>query len=279
MKGTENNKIRVASFNIGDFTTASESAKNHIQYGSGTNKTLEEYTKAFEKAGADIWGLQEDSEFFFYPEEVLPYDALYKNILPNYERVFKGAYNGKAFLSRFELCDVAPIDYPAVVTSYAPQGTNKYGHPWFLTGKMIVGGKKVSVVSLHFDWQCKERRAAQIEAVIDFAKKQEYCIIIGDFNPENRINEEIQADDDSVIQGAINMYRVDWKKFEDAGLENVNGGKFGPFGTIMKDGAPKYPYPWDNIVVTPNIEILHAEVIYESWMNDHAILIADLEIN
>ena len=46
----------------------------------------------------------------------------------------------------------------------------------------------------------------------------------------------------------------------------------------MKNGVPASPYPWDNIVVTPNINIRNVKVIYEPWMNDHAIVAADLEI-
>ncbi len=271
-------RIRVATFNIGDFTTASGNAGNNIQYGSGTEKTLADYIAVFQKVGADLWGLQEDSEFFFYPEKIYPYDALYKQILPNYERVFTGAYNGKAFLSHLALREVAPVDYPAAVTSYAPEGTKTYGHPWFLGGKITLGGKEISLVSLHFDWHCKERRAAQIQAVIDFAKSREYCIILGDFNPENLINGERQYDEDSVAPDTINMYLADWKRFTDAGLTCANGGEHGTFGTIMKNGAPASPYPWDNIVVTPNIRILHAEAVYEPWMEDHAIMLADLEI-
>ena len=102
-------RIRVASFNIGDFTTATESAKNHIKYGSGTPKSLQTYLEVFREVNADLWGLQEDSEFFFYPEEIYPYDALYKHVLPNYERVFTKSYNGKAFLSKYTLEDVAPV--------------------------------------------------------------------------------------------------------------------------------------------------------------------------
>lgn len=74
------------------------------------------------------------------------------------------------------------------------------------------------------------------------------------------------------------MYPSDWKKFSDAGLENVNGGKFGPFPTLMGKGQPRSLYPWDNIVVSSNIKVLNAETVCESWMNDHAILVADLEI-
>lgn len=270
--------IRVATFNIGDFTTASESAGNDIKYGSGTRKTQEEYLAVFQKVNADLWGLQEDSEFFFYPEEILPFDALYQKVLPHYKRVFTHVYNGKAFLSNLEIRDVEPVYYPAAITGYAPEGTQKYGHPWFLTGKITVGDKEITIVSIHLDWECKERRGQQIASLIAFAKKQEYCIIIGDFNPENLVNGELQKDGDSVAPDTKNMYKVDWKKFDDAGFVYANGGKFGTFGTIMRAGTPVCPYPWDNIVVTPNIEIVHAEAIYESWMNDHAIVVADLEI-
>ncbi|MBR5870127.1 MAG: hypothetical protein IKZ09_03750 [Clostridia bacterium] len=270
--------IRVASFNIGDFTTATESAGNDIKYGSGTQKTLAEYIAVFNRVNADLWGLQEDSEFFFYPEKILPYDALYKQILPNYERVFTRSYNGKAFLSDMELRDVKPIDYPPAVTSYAPDGTKAYGHPWFLTGKITLGGKEITIVTLHLDWNCKERRAVQLDTLVAFAAEQEYCILIGDFNPENLINGEACHDGDSVSPDTKNMYRVDWKRFDDARLIYANGGAFGTFGTIMTNGAPASPYPWDNIVVTPNIRILNAEAIYEPWMNDHAIVAADLEI-
>ena len=272
-------RIRVASFNIGDFTTATESAKNHIKYGSGTPKSLQTYLEVFREVNADLWGLQEDSEFFFYPEEIYPYDALYKHVLPNHERVFTKSYNGKAFLSKYTLEDVTPVAYPTVATSYAPEGTTAYGHPWFLTGSITLGDKKIAIVTLHFDWSCKERRAAQIDAVIKYAQAQEYCIITGDFNPENLINNQLQQDGDSIAPDSKNMYHLDWKKFSDAGFRHANGGEHGIFGTIMKNGEPASPYPWDNIVVTPNISILHAQAVYKPWMNDHAILVADLEID
>ena len=272
-----NTQIRVATFNIGDFTTASDSAGNSIDYGSGTPKTREEYLEVFNAVGAELWALQEDSEFFSYPECVSPYDAIYKNILPNYERVFTRVYNGKAFLSSFELCEVAPIDYPVTATTYAKDGA-RYHHPWFLSGKINVGDKEISIVCIHLDWACKERRDAQIRELIKFAKLQEYCIIMGDFNPENRVHNEIQIDTDSVAPDTVNMYKVDWAKFSEEGFSHANGGAFGTYGTIMKNGEPAYPYPWDNIVVTPNIKILRTEVFYRGWMNDHAIIAADLEI-
>ena len=273
------NKIRVATFNIGDFSTATDRGGNDIKYGNGTEVTKAEYIAVFEKVGADLWGLQEDSEFFSYPEKETAFDAIYKKIHTNYTRHFTGTYNGKAFLTSLDVQDVKPVNYPAAVTSYAPNGTTGYGHKWFLTGKINVGGKEIAIASLHFDWACKERRAQQIKTVIEYANANEYCIIIGDFNPENLINGVEQNDADSINPGSKNMYQIDWKMFTDAGYVPANGGEFGAHATLMGKGNPRGVYPWDNIFVSPNIRILNAEPVYESWMNDHAIFVADLEIN
>ena len=75
------------------------------------------------------------------------------------------------------------------------------------------------------------------------------------------------------------MYQVDWKKFTDAGFTPSNGGRFGAYPTLMLNGAPRNQYLWDCVFVSSNIKILNAEPTYESWMSDHAIVFADLEIN
>ena len=263
-------RTKIATFNIGDFS------------GRGFEKGSEEakaaHTATMGKADAELWALQEDVYWFGGVQGLSPYDAIY-SAYPHYYREYTGEYNGKAFLSKYALEDVAPVAYPTVATSYAPEGTTAYGHPWFLTGSITLGDKKIAIVTLHFDWSCKERRAAQIDAVIKYAQAQEYCIITGDFNPENLINNQLQQDGDSIAPDSKNMYHLDWKKFSDAGFRHANGGEHGVLGTIMKNGEPASPYPWDNIVVTPNISILHAQAIYKPWMNDHAILVADLEID
>ena len=258
-------RIRVATFNIGDFSTASDSSGDGIPNGNGTEKTKAEYKAVFEKVGADLWGLQEDSPYFNGTTKELPFDAIYSSVLPNYERKFTHTYNGKAFLSGYDIYDVEMVRYPAADTSYGV--TANYGHGWFLTGKITVDNKEISIISLHLDWHCKERRMRQIESIIEFAKAQKYCIIIGDFNPENLVNGVAQNDKDSVNEGSVNMYQVDWKFFTDEGFEPANNGKFG------------VPYPWDNIFVSPNMSITNAYPVYEDWMSDHAIVVADIEIN
>ena len=186
-------------------------------------------------------------------------------------------------LSGYEIYDTKAIYYPATVhEEHYPDGTTSYDHPWFWTGKIMVDGKEIALVSLHFDWACKIRRNTQIQTVIDFAKSNEYCIIMGDFNPENYINRTRITDEndvDCVNPGSINMYQVDWKKFTDEGFRSANGGKFGVFGTMMSKGSTRSPLPWDNIFVSSNIDIINVEPVYESWMSDHAIVVADLRIN
>ena len=284
-KGAENSapRIRVATFNIGDYSTASGSSGDGIANGNGTAVTKEEYIAVFKKAGADLWGLQEDSPYFNGTEQTSPYDEIYSAVHKNYKRNFTGTYNGKAFLSDYELYDVEPINYVSMPTSYSDKVY--YAHPWFLTGKIKVEGKEIAIATLHFDWQCIERRANQIAQVIEFAKKNEYCIIIGDVNPDDNqgtrtFNEATGKNDFGYVKVSGNSTHVhDNKFFTDAGFTPANCGAFGEFYTIMNHGVPRGESPCDNIFVTPNIKILNAEPIYEPWMNDHAIVVADLEIN
>ncbi len=280
-KNDTSTRIRAASFNIGDFSTYNDSSEDGTGLGNGTETSKEKYKAVFEKVGADIWGLQEDSQYFNGSTKESAYDAIYKYSLPYHKSEYTGTYNSKAFLSAYEIYGVQRVYYPKAITSYAPDGAS-YSHAWFLTGKINVDGIEIALVSLHFDWACKERRAYQIASVIEYAKQYEYCIIMGDFNPQNCVNGEAITDPndkDYGKPGSVNMYQVDWKYFTDEGFVPANGGKFGVFETMMQAGKPYASYPWDNIFVSSNIEIVNAEAVYESWMNDHAIFVADLELH
>ena len=259
-------RIRVATFNTGNFT------------GRGLKRTTEEarvaYYELMESVNADLWGLQEDSQYFDVADDkategTRPYDAVYKYILPNHDGFFTGTYHGKSFLTRFELYDVEQIYYPAPATSYQ-SSVYHYGHRWFLTGKIMVDGKEITVISLHLDWNCKERRATQLQTLVEFAKKQEYCIIMGDFNPEDYIN--------SVEISKALFYEEELALFAEIGMSYANAGKFGTFDTLLADDASLCG-PWDNILVTSNIKLISAERVALDWMNDHAIVVAEMEIN
>ena len=274
-------RIRVATFNIGDFSTASGSSGDGIAKGNGTAATQADYRAVFEKVGADLWGLQEDSQYFNGTQQNSPYDAVYSVVHTNYERNFTGAYNGKAFLTSYEIYDVKPVYYQ-MRTLDQSQMTG-YSHPWFLTGKIMVDGKEIAIATLHFDWSCKEMRAHQIDQVIEWAKQHTYSIIIGDVNPDDCIGIPSQKSDGTwqshTALSEESTHLVDNKRFTDAGFVPANGGRFGTFYTIMKNGVPRSESPCDNIYVSPNIRIINAEAVYEPWMNDHAIVVADIEIN
>ena len=243
--------IRFATFNVGDFSG--------VNMKHGSEESRKEYKAVMEKVGADFWFLQEDYRYFNEETKEKAFDAVYSSIYQNYERYFTGPPNGKAFLSHFELKDVHHVEYV---------GDMQFRHPWFLVGKITVGDKEIALVNLHFDWYDKIVRAEEIKQVIAFAKTQEYCIIAGDFNPSNRINEK--------IVGPNPMHEEDYAYFKEAGFSMANCGEFGVFHTILDAASGVFPY--DNILVTPNMKIVSVDRIAEPWMQDHAIITAEIQI-
>ena len=248
-------KVRFATYNVGDYSGTDIPA--------GSEESRKVFTELFKKVGADLWALQEDVEFFNKDAKEPAFDAVYSSVLPNYKRNFTGNYNGKAFLTKFELEDVEPVKY---------EGDFKWRHPWYLRGKITVGGKAITLVCLHLDWYDKIVRAEEIRQLVDFCKTQEYCIVMGDFNPEDYINGERLS--------KTLFYKEELARFSEAGLEPANAGRFGAFDTIVHDSFSAIsPCPFDNILVTPNIEITAANRHVEPWMNDHALVWAELSVH
>ena len=93
---------------------------------------------------------------------------------------------------------------------------------------------------------------------------------MGDFNPEDYIN-------NVEISKAL-FYEEELALFAEIGMSYANAGEFGTFDTILADDASLCG-PWDNILVTPNIKLISAERVALDWMNDHAIVVAEMEIN
>lgn len=245
-------KIKVATYNVGDYTG------RDIKHGSSESRKV--FREVFAKVGADLWGLQEDVKCFNNETGETAFNAVYSSVLPNYARNYSGNYNGKAFLTRFELSDVQAIQYT---------GDLKYRHPWFLTGKIAVDGKGITLICLHFDWSDKAVRAEQITQLLEFAEQQKYCIIMGDFNPEDYV------DDGKRLSNQL-FYKEEFGRFEAAGFSAANGGEFGYFDTILDSQSS--PCPFDNILVSSNMKIVAADRVAEPWMNDHALLFAEIMI-
>lgn len=243
--------IRFATFNIGDFSGA-----GFVQ-GSAEGKQIIRHTMASAKVA--LWGLQEDVAYYNKETKEGPYTALY-DAYACYERRGHTEYNYKAFLSDYAVKEVEQVCYTGDMT---------FRHPWFLRGTVELEGKQICLISLHFDWSDKVVRREQIRQVIAYADQYEYGIILGDFNPNDYIN-------DGERLSSRYLHGEEWPIFEAAGYTLANGGRFGLFDTILDN--PASLCPCDNIIVSSNITIEQVGRITDGWMSDHAILWADLTI-
>ena len=250
---SEQIKIKVATYNVGDYAGRDAAI-------AGSEESRKLFTDVFKDIDADLWALQEDVDFFNKESGESAYDAVYSSALPHYKRVFTHKYNGKAFLSRFELCDVEKVDYI----------DGSFQHPWYLRGRINVGGKDITIISLHLDWADKHNRSKELDQLVAFAKTQKYCIIMGDFNPED-------YEDFKRLSNTL-FYKEEFGRFQEIGYTIANAGEFGIFDTIRADGFVR-PCPFDNIMVSPAIKMVAAGYLPEPWMNDHAPVWAELTIN
>lgn len=251
MHTKESYRTRIATYNIGDFSG------RDFEKGSEEAKTVIRRTMG--KVGADLWALQEDVYWFGGVKDLDVYEAVYSDY-PHYARQYTGDYNGKAFLSKTEVTDVERIAYV---------GEMRFGHPWYLRGHINMGGRDVWLYCLHFDWSDKHARAVQITELLADAVTREYCIILGDFNPENYENGELINRD--------LLYEAEFARFADAGFAAANTGAFGTFDTILDTDIT--PCPFDNIFVTPNITLENAGRVADQWMYDHALVWADIAVH
>jgi len=242
-------KMRFATFNTGDFSVGSSAEP-------GSEEAVKVIRAAMASVNADLWALQEDTERC---GESDPYTAVYSTYR-FYERRGHLKYNFKAFLSDHEIRSVEQKEY---------KGDLFFRHPWFLTGDITLNDKNISLVNLHFDWSDKHVRAEQIRQVLDYAAGRDFCVIMGDFNPEDYEN------DGQKISSNL-LFREEFARFTDAGFTLANGGAFGFFDTILDTDVS--PCPFDNIMVSEGITIEKAGRTADPLMNDHAIVWADLLI-
>ena len=241
--------IRIGTYNPGDFSGEGVPA--------GSEKAKKLFREVINSDNVELWGFQEDVEFFNSETKETPYEAIYSDY-KNYKRCGVKKYNYKAFLTNLPISDAEQIYYVRDC---------KFYHPWFLHAQAKIEGKDVCILTLHFDWQDKGTREKQINQVIEFANNYKYAMIIGDFNPTDFVG---------VVRQSNNLtYKHDLDIFRTAGYNVANTDKFGSFTTVVgRDPC----YPCDNIIVSSNIKILKVDRIFRDWMNDHTPLWADVEL-
>ena len=238
-------KLRIASYNTGDFT------------GNGlTPNTLDtaiEYRKTISELNADYVGFQ--------------YDTVLMNQRQAYEYIFRKFFKwGVANGSRM-------YDYFSSVSKYEPVGMGTvdytertaFSHSFFQYYDMEIEGKKLHIVNIHFEWRSVSERASQITQVLAHCANYDNCIVLGDFNPEER-------DGDRLVRLT---YEEDLNRFINEGFTpcNANVDYLGVVNTI---GDGQLVGPWDNILVKGNISVCSFGKIEKAWMNDHYPVYADI---
>ena len=251
-------KIRIADYNMGDYTG--------VGFDDGSEEGIVAYREVMAKVNADLWAAQTDIPFYGRkngrsPRKVLFYDW------KHYEGVGTWQYNYKAFITNRDITPAERVYYTGELNCYS-DGKKQFCHPWFLTSEITVDGKAVRLVNIHVDWADNRVRAEQLRQIREYAKDFEHCIIIGDFNPCDYI--DMKAVSDRLT------FEEDLAAFIEEGYIPANAGAFGVLNTLPehKDRA----VPCDNILITPNMRYESVSVHTEPWMNDHAILIADIVV-
>ena len=247
-------KIRIASANVGDFSGVD------FTRGNGSDK----YRKTLAKMKADIICTQEDLGWYDAEgKHTLPVTEIYGMYKYN-ERMSEGDYNYHSIMSHM------PIQKSETKTYVTREfGTYKLTHRYYQHGVIYIGNKEVHIMNIHLEWADKNARASQIAEILDFASQFEYCIIIGDFNPMDYI--------DNVKQSDNMTYKEELAVFESVGFTPANAGYFGVYNTFLRTFYEPLA-PFDNILVTNNMMITNVEVFADDWMNDHAYIAADIVI-
>lgn len=236
-------QLKVGSYNVGHFNQGSLGGFQLLE--KQVQAEIQNWKKWVSEQHLDIVAVQEWNHFF--DKDSLHHAA--KSILdPFYNNIHFGTqnswiYNGIA--TNFELVNLREVKLG--------------GQYYVILGDINIGGKTLTVGSVHVPWQ-KEMHDGALETLIGELKKYEYFICMGDMNAKDK--EQL--------------------KFTEAGFHMANGGHQGWFSTAAskqinsghQGGADTNI---DNIVTSPNIKIFNVSAP-KTGLNDldHLPIIADI---
>lgn len=255
----ENKKtFRIADYNIGDYTCEGMA--------DGSDEAAAAIREIMDSTKADVWATQTDIPFYGR-KNGRPVKKVLFDKYKNYAGLGTWYYNYKAFITDLDVNGLERVYYTETDRRYS--NGRSYCHPWFLTAEIMLGDTPVRFITLHVDWADNDARREQLRQILEFAKKFERVIILGDFNPFDYT--------DFKANSSALTYKEDLFPFVEAGFIPANAGKWGVFNTLPATEHPD-PVPCDNILVSPNIKINKADTVIAPWMNDHAILYIDIEL-
>lgn len=243
--------LRVGSYNIGHFVEG----ESHHPMGTEEQKYM--FRNTIAELGCNILGLQENDVLFNEETSENSYDAVY-SMFKYYSTMQPNIYTCNGFASDYKLCNFKEKYFDTQVSQQRA----------YYECNIKINGKDIHLICTHLDWKDATGRRKQIDELIERANQFDRVIICGDFNPNNP-NDPYEP----------SVYETDFKKWTDAGYKLANGGYFGWLNTVAdREGAEEGVYPWDNIIVSPNIQIKAVGRVVKDYMIDHIPIWADLVI-
>lgn len=251
--------IRLATFNTGSFV------KEFAPSAQLNGETL--FRNVVEETKADILFTQEDLPY--WTEGLSPYEEFFNT----YEYY---AHEGAANVNYYGVYSNYPI-----LSSKSVPFENKVSHTHFMVAEIDIHGMVIAFANIHLDWCDNATRTKQLCEVRDYMKQYDIPIIIGDFNPDNYVNNKKNFNEQTYED--YSTWVEDFKIFTNAGYEYVNAGRLGYYQTFFAiPGITEnlVTYPLDNIMYkTDLLTLLNFNVVYHDYLWDHIPLYADFSIN
>lgn len=235
-------KLKMLTYNVGHFNQGKLGGFQGT--GEVANQQLKEWRKWIGEQGADFMIVNEWNKYFDKDNQ---YDATKELLKPYYSNTYFGTENEWIF--------------NGIATNYKLENLREvawYGQYYALIGDLIVGDKKVSIISTHIPWQVEWHDKA-VEKLKEELRKHEYFICLGDFNAKNKTFEE----------------------FLELGYNVASGGSQGWFFTAPGGRmAGKTDVHIDNIVTSKNIKIMKVEAPNTELNDlDHLPVLAEVIIS
>ena len=249
--------IKVTSFNVGGFYHGVDSGMHaEGQFAQWVPGNFTEWMKDLSELETDILAMQEFTPLF--------YESKNNNISLGSKEVFSNVYKDIQVSTGTTKSDTLKMHMGLAAHKNSAYGLSNINSGYlsasskeerraYIKGYVTVKGVKIAVYSVHLSFSNTDIASDSYNELVRMMQKEDYCIVMGDMN--------------SFDIAAL---------MQKAGMNVVNGGKFGKFSTYEYDSS-KYI---DNIFTTPNIDIVFAECEQNKCgASDHYPLSAYLMVN
>lgn len=280
-------RLKLISFNIGHFAYGGGTQTGGVyeRYGIPTevyDDRLKNWKNFFSSAAADIAFIQEYSRCLDRvsgePDtegEVDTNDNLFSYLYP-YNIMLRssgGGFIDNCLFSTYQLIDWNLINLGSV---------ENRSSVWADYAKIFLNGKLITLINLHLyaGSTSAEKRAEEIDDLLDIIDSDKYVIICGDFNihADSELQPFIEA---GYTVANTSGYFGDVPTYNSRISSLSNADETAGQSWNATDEAAGTDYYFDNIITTPNIKIQKFEPQYswyEKLTSDHVGIITELVI-